>query len=207
MLSGRPEGADGTWPRKDARQRYPGRAPALSARLHHPLALIKSKMRATVRTCLRFACVARNWPRGPKTARREQFQRRLQNESVCFTPEWLDTSHRSESAMPRPPQELRVHQALEQALADRILEPPEPSRLRDGQRQSRHLAVLTANAHDELIESRGRTLANGSDISLLPHAPCHTGLNGRRLGRIVDGRPQTAVENNWSTAAPAASAP
>jgi len=46
------------WPGKDARQRYPGRAPILSARLHHPLAVIKSKMRATVLT----DCDTRVWP-------------------------------------------------------------------------------------------------------------------------------------------------
>lgn len=63
--------------------------------------------------------------------------------------------------MPGLPHESRFDEALEQRLARRMLEPPQPLSLRDGQRQPRHLAVLAANSHDQIIETRPRTLLNG----------------------------------------------
>src|ERR671912_596396 len=71
-----------------------------------------------------------------------------------------------EPAMPGPPQEPRFDQTLEQRLARRPLEPPQPLCLRDGQRQARHLAVLATDAYDELVEQRRRTWPT-SDLHLL----------------------------------------
>ncbi len=50
--------------REDARQRYPGRAPAVSARLLHPLAVTRSNMRATVPPAHEFAHGPVRWAGG-----------------------------------------------------------------------------------------------------------------------------------------------